>query len=194
MLNIEIIRLEAKERMNKKLSIRDLCQIGIFTAVIIICAQISVPMPYGVPMTMQTFAIPLAGIVLGAKKGTISSLVYILLGMAGIPVFSGFSCGIGTVFGMTGGFIISFPIMALFAGIGEGRRKMSWLISGLIAGTAVNFFCGMVYFSLVMSNSLHTSFTACVLPFIPAGVIKIILAAVSGRTIKRVLVRGGMLD
>ena len=63
----------------------DLCMIGVVTAVIVIMAQISIPMPLGVPMTMQTFAITLAGIILGSKKGAVASLIYVLLGAVGVP-------------------------------------------------------------------------------------------------------------
>ena len=69
--------------------IKDIIYIAVFTAIIAVLAQISIPMPGGVPMTMQTFAVPLAGIVLGAKRGTISTLIYVLLGFIGVPVFAG---------------------------------------------------------------------------------------------------------
>ena len=95
----------------------DLCMIGVVTAVIVIMAQISIPMPLGVPMTMQTFAITLAGIILGSKKGAVASLIYVLLGAVGVPVFANFSGGYQLLVGPTGGFIISFPIMAFIIGL-----------------------------------------------------------------------------
>ena len=113
---------------------KDLCQTGIFTALIVVCSQLSIPMPAGVPMTLQTFIIPLAGIVLGAKRGTIATCIYVLLGAVGLPVFAGFAGGLGILFGMTGGFILSFPLMALFAGLGSRRDKKSMTILGLIIG------------------------------------------------------------
>ena len=96
----------------------DLCMIGVVTAVIVIMAQISIPMPLGVPMTMQTFAITLAGIILGSKKGAVASLIYVLLGAVGVPVFANFSGGYQLLVGPTGGFIISFPIMAFIIAFG----------------------------------------------------------------------------
>lgn len=171
----------------KKLSARDLCFIGIFTAIIAVLAQISIPMPYGVPMTLQTFAIPLAGIVLGTRKGTLSTLAYVLLGAFGVPVFAGFRGGLGIVFGPTGGFILSFPLMALAAGIGAERNNKSMLACGLISGTVLNYICGMLMFSLVTSRSLSTAFVACVLPFIPTSIIKMILVGILGVKFKRIL-------
>ena len=107
-----------KAMKQKSISVRELCGISIFTAVIAVCAQVVIPMPYGVPMTLQTFAVPLAGVILGTKNGALSALIYVLLGITGLPVFAGFTGGIGIVFGRTGGFILSFPLMALTAGIG----------------------------------------------------------------------------
>ncbi len=172
---------------SRKLSTRDLCFIGIFTAIIAVLAQISIPMPYGVPMTLQTLAIPLAGIVLGTRNGTLSTLTYVLLGAFGVPVFAGFTGGLGIVFGPTGGFILSFPIMALAAGIGATHNHKAGLACGLVAGAIINYICGMLMFSLVTSRSLATAFIACVLPFIPTAIVKMVLAGFLGVKVKRAL-------
>ena len=172
-----------------KFSVRDLCFTGIFAAVITVASQLSVPMPYGVPMTLQTFVIPLAGIALGAKKGAIATFIYIGLGAAGIPVFAGYAGGMGIVLGPTGGFILSFPVMALLAGAGAKKDKMTWLASGLVAGAAFNYICGMLWFGFATSADLKTAFAACVMPFIPTAIVKIALAAVFGRQVRRALAK-----
>jgi biotin transport system substrate-specific component len=177
----------------KGFTVRDICYIGIFAAVITVCAQISIPMPYGVPMTLQTFAIPLAGVVLGTRNGTYSALVYVLLGAIGAPVFAGFSGGLRDILGATGGFILSFPLMALAAGIGERKHKKTWLVGGLAAGAIINYICGTLYFTAVMQSDLKTAFIACVLPFIPTAIIKIGLVAVLGKTLKTALVKSKVL-
>ena len=171
----------------------DLCLISIFTAIITVMAQLSIPMPYGVPMTLQTFAILLAGVVLGAKKGTIATLVYVLLGIIGVPVFAGFNGGIGIVLGYTGGFIMSFPIMALTAGVGASKNNKWWLWGGLVAGVIINYICGVVYFSFHTSNDLIVSFTTCVLLFIPTDAVKIIAVGLFGKKMKDILMKGKLL-
>jgi len=176
----------------KILDIRALCHIGIFAAIIAASAQIVIPMPFGVPMTLQTLAIPLAGIVLGAKNGVIATLVYVLLGAVGVPVFAGFAGGIGIVFGRTGGFIISFPFMAFAAGIGAKKGKL-WLSAWLMLGASVNYICGMLMFSSVTSNSLAASFSFVVLPFIPTTIIKIAILIAFGKPIKQMLATSGVL-
>jgi len=170
----------------KSVSTHDLCIMAVFTTIIAVMAQIIIPMPYGVPMTLQTLAIMLAGVVLGAKKALISTLLYILLGAFGAPVFAGFSGGPGIVFGPTGGFIMSFPLLALFAGIGVEKNNKPYLWSGLVVGVILNYLCGVAYFSLYTSNDLLTSFTVCVLLFIPTDIMKIILAGMVGLKIRNI--------
>ena len=183
---------------NEKLfSTRNMCYVGLMTAVIAIMAQISIPMPEGVPMTMQTFAITLAAVVLGAKLSTISTTIYVLLGAVGLPVLAGFSGGISKFVGPTGGFLISFPIMAFIIGYAVDHRiafKGAFVV-GLILGTVVNYVVGVAMFCLLTNSSVMVGFTACVLPFIPTAFIKAILASVIGFAIrKRLRVMGLCLN
>jgi len=171
----------------KSISTHDLCIIAAFAAIIAVLAQIIIPMPFLVPMTLQTFAITLAGVILGAKKGTISTLLYVLIGAVGAPVFAGFSGGLGTVFGPTGGFIMSFPLLALSAGIGAEKNNKLWLWGGIITGIVINYICGVVYYSIITSNDLITSFTACVLFFIPTDILKILIAGLLGIKIRSLI-------
>ena len=163
-----------------KLSTKEICFIGLFTALTAAMAQISIPMPLGVPMTMQTFAISIAGMILGARNGFMSILIYVLLGAAGVPVFANFSGGLGIVLGPTGGFILTFPIMAWMIGLGAQKRNKLSVILGLSAGTIFNYIGGILMFSLVTGKDLPTSFAACVLPFIPTAVIKAAAAGLIG--------------
>ncbi|MGY3749573.1 biotin transporter BioY [Vagococcus acidifermentans] len=157
------------------INIKDITRIAMFTALIVVIGQISIPMPYGVPMTLQTFIIPFAGILLGRRDGLLSVFVYILLGMTGLPVFAGFSGGFGVVIGPTGGFILSFPLMAWCAALGAEKQTKLSLYLGLTAGATLNFLAGMLYFSFATSSTLPAAFAACVLPFLPTAVLKIVL-------------------
>lgn len=174
-----------------KFSVQEICYAGLFTAVIAIMAQISIPMPAGVPMTMQTFAITLAAVVLGAKLSTISSLIYLILGAVGVPVLANFSGGFDKFVGPTGGFLISFPLMAFIIGLGaerckEGQGKALYVLL-LIAGTVVNYVIGVAMFCIMMKASVAAGVTACVLPFIPTAIMKAILATIVGFTVRRAL-------
>ena len=98
---------QTKIQASQKFSAKEICYVALFTAVIAVMAQISIPMPLGVPMTMQTFAITLAAVVVGAKLSTISTTIYLLLGAVGVPILAGFSGGLSKFVGPTGGFLIS---------------------------------------------------------------------------------------
>ena len=154
----------AKNTQSSKFSVRDICYTGLFAAVIAVMAQISIPMPLGVPMTMQTFAITLAAVVLGSKLSAMASLVYLILGAVGVPVLASFSGGIDKFVGPTGGFLISFPLMAYLIGLGVEHR---------------NAFKGAFPLAVVVAIS------ACVLPFIPTAIIKAVLACAIGLNIRK---------
>ena len=160
-------------------TIQELCIIGLTTALICVIAPFSLPMPLGVPMTLQSFIITLMAIVLGAKRGATAALIYILLGAFGLPVFSNFTGGWQCLIGPTGGFILSFPIMAYVIGLGSSL----WL--GILAGTVINFAFGIAMFCLVTESSFTVGFATCVLPFIPLTIIKWILAYIIGINIRK---------
>ena len=182
------------EEKKSKISVRDICYVGLFTAVIAIMAQISIPMPLGVPMTMQTFAITLAAVVLGAKLSTYSTLVYLLLGAVGVPVLANFSGGLDKFVGPTGGFLISFPIMAFIIGWGvEHKDKFKGeFVVALIVGTVVNYIIGVAMFCILTANSVAVGISACVLPFIPTAIIKAVLASLIGFEIRKRLKAAGL--
>jgi len=177
-----------------RFSARDICFIGIFTALICVLAPLGFPMPYGVPFTLQTFMVPLAGVALSRKNGTFAVLLYVLLGSLGLPVFAGYAGGIGVTLGPTGGFLLSFPLVAFLAGIPSGvrakkRRKFfaARLTLWLVIGMVINYLCGTLWFAFVTHSGLQAAFAACVLPFIPTAILKTTLAAVLGQKIKSVI-------
>lgn len=170
-----------------KFKIQELCMIGLFTATIVIMAQIAIPMPFGVPMTMQTFAITVAGIVLGSRNGTLSTFIYMLLGAIGLPVFANFTGGWQAFLGPTSGFIITFPLMAYIVGLGtewKSKYKFAYPLS-LILGNLTNFLGGIWMFCFLTKSPFMVGFTTCVLPFIPVTILKTILASILGLDIKR---------
>ena len=130
---------EKKNREGKrtKITTKEIVSVGMFAAVLAVLSQISIPMPSGVPITMQTFAVALTGVVLAWKLGTASMIVYILLGAVGVPVFAGFSGGAQVLVNYTGGFIWGFIVMTLLCGVGvQMKNKAGGLFVGL-AGLVV---------------------------------------------------------
>ena len=171
----------------RALSIQDLCLVGTITSILIITAQISIPMPLGVPMTMQTFTVMLAGILLGPRKGTLTIIMYLLLGSIGLPVFSNFRGGLQCLMGPTGGFLWTFPIMSWLTGLGAKflpRRKDIFLLM-LITVNIINLLCGTVFFSILQKIPFSAAIATCLLPFIPATILKMILATIAGTKIRK---------
>lgn len=177
------------QKKDSKLSIQDICSVAIMAALTAVMAQISIPMPLGVPMTMQTFAVTLAGVILGSKRGALSMVVYLLIGSVGVPVFSNMGGGIQYLVGPTGGFLLSFPIMAYLIGVGVEKKRQKGMFSlYLILGTLVNYVVGVAMYCVLMDSTIWVGISACVIPFIPTAVVKAIAAAVLGLQVRKRLV------
>lgn len=172
---------------------KDISLIALFSAIIVICSLITIPS--AIPFTLQTFAVFLCLNILGAKKGLISILIYILLGVAGLPVFSGFNGGIGVLLNVTGGYIIGFIFSALAfwlitAMFNKKSRKIVNLIASFI-GLVVCYAFGTIWYVLLFVKngdtiSFTSALTICVLPFVIPDVLKIILSIVISEKIKKV--------
>ena len=94
----------------RKFTTREMVLVGMFAAVLAVISQISLPMPTGVPITIQVFGVALVGAVLGSRLGTTATLVYVLLGAIGLPIFANFSGGISSIVGVTGGYIWAWSV------------------------------------------------------------------------------------
>ena len=160
-----------------------------FTALIAICAQIAIPQPGGVPFTLQVWAVSLAGLILGPKNGTIAVLVYVLLGAIGAPVFAAFTGGFGVILRPTGGFILSFPVVALLAGLGGRKGGIMWVVLGLAAGTVFNLTAGLLWFNWVTELGLVVSFGYAVAPFIITDAVRTAVLPVISKSIKAAMQR-----
>lgn len=165
-----------------KLTTRELIICSIFASLTAILAQISIPLPFTtVPLTMQLFAVSLCGFLLGPKMGFVSQLVYVLIGVIGIPVFAQMSGGVGAIVGPTGGFILSFPIVAAIIGYFSKLHKSKYIIFiGMLIGLIVSYIIGTVQFSFIMKVSFMEGLTLCVLPFLAVDLLKLSLATIVG--------------
>ena len=174
------------------LSINDLTLIALFTAVIAVCSWISIPA--AVPFTLQTFAVFLTAGLLGGRRGTLTVIVYILLGAIGVPVFSGFTGGIGHLLGPTGGYIIGFIFSALVMWFAETRygRSLRVLAASMVTGLIVCYAFGTAWFMAVYTREsgaigLMTALSWCVFPYIIPDAVKIAVAVILCRRLRPVL-------
>lgn len=167
-----------------KASILTIVQMAVFAAIIAICAQIQIPFVSGVPFTLQTTGVILSGLVLGSKKGTLAVMVYIMLGAVGVPVFAGFSGGLGIILAHTGGFILSFPILAFMSGIASTKKHLLLWPIFVTLGVIANLALGMLWFGFVTGNTLPASFTMVVLPFLLTSLLQIVASISLGRSLR----------
>lgn len=170
---------------------------GLMAAVLCIMGPLSLPVPISpVPVSMGTFAVYLTVYILGMKKGLISILIYLLLGLAGLPVFTGFSGGPAKVFGPTGGYLVGYLFMGMLIGFvtDRWRRDYMAIFLGMLAGTAVLYLFGTIWLAQQAGMSFGTALAAGVLPFIPGDMVKILLAILTGEQVRRRLWRAGLLQ
>ena len=165
-----------------KLSTRDLIITALFTALTAVGAFIAIPVG-PVPITLQTFFVILSGLILGAKLGALSQITYVILGLIGLPVFSGGNGGLGALLRPSFGFLISYIVVAYIIGkLTQKNKSLSRIIYSVILGSIIIYIIGVPYFYFIFTSYLGNSINfygalkyACI-PFIPGDIIKAVIA------------------
>lgn len=180
--------------MKNRKHIKNMVLIAIGAVLQAVCAWITVP--FAVPFTMQTFGVFSLLMILGGRRGTASLVLYTVLGMVGIPVFSGFGAGIGVLFGPTGGYIPGFIATGLIYWFSEMHFKNSLAVKiiSLSLGLLVCYLAGTAAYMLWCNTvsgavTLGTAMAVCVLPYVLPDIAKLAVAVyVSNRISKAVRV------
>lgn len=187
-------------------NIRPMILASMFAALTAIGAFIKIPLPFSpVPITLQVLFVLLAGLLLGSRWAVTSMMVYVLLGIIGLPVFSGGTAGIGVLLGPTGGYLVGFVVGAYVIGIiaehgvcdendAANRNKSSnnnhnhiGTIRSIVAslsGLAVIFLFGVIWLSIAADLSITKAMAVGLVPFIPGGIIKVAAAVVIADRLK----------
>jgi len=167
---------QARRREKLSLTAGEIALVGLFVAIICVCAQISIPV--SVPITLQTFAVMLTLGLLNEKKAFFAVLSYLILGAVGVPVFAGFRGGISAFFSPTGGFLIGLLFMPILHYVfckARGKSRRARVIS-LTLGLILCFALGTLWFCTVANVGAVEGITVCVLPFILPEAVKMLLA------------------
>jgi len=174
---------------NKKINTRQLTLIGVMAAVTCILGPLSLPIGV-VPISLTNLAIYFAIYALGGKRGTLSYIVYLFIGLVGLPVFSGFSGGLPKLFGPTGGYLIGFVFMAFISGIfiDKFSNKIYMCFLGMVLGTIVTYIFGTAWLAYEAHMTFNKALAVGVLPFIPGDIVKITIASLIGPQIKKRLI------
>lgn len=167
---------------NQTLSIRDITQTGVFTALTAVGAFISIPIG-PVPITLQSFFVILSGIILGSKKAMFSQITYLLLGLIGFPIFAGFSGGLQSIFNPSFGFILGYVGAACVVGkLTENKSAtLKNLWTAVLTGTIIIYAFGLPYMYYILNIILRNNLSIFkvlqlgMLTFIPGDLIKAVI-------------------
>ncbi len=178
------------------LTLKQITLAGLMTAVFCLLGPLSLNIPISpVPISLGMLALYFVTSVLGMKLGTFSVLAYILLGLAGLPVFTGFTGGAGKLLGPAGGYIIGYIFMALICGffVDKWGNRLIMEILGMVLGTAVCYLFGTVWLAYLASYTFYQALAAGVLPYIPLDAVKLAIALLVGRQIRARILKAGLL-
>lgn len=197
----------AKTTVNRSRKTLQMVLVAVMAAVICVVAPFSIPLPFtAVPISFTNLMVYIALFALGWKRGTLSYILYLLIGLVGVPVFSGFTGGPAKLVGPTGGYLVGFIFMAVIAGLfidkaGEIKAEKGsqsqilpivMYVVGMVLGLAVCYAFGTVWF-MVQQNipfevaSVGSTLGACVIPFLPGDAAKIIIAIIVGVPLRSTL-------
>lgn len=181
---------------NSKNSTYQIALIGIMSAIMCILGPLSIPIPFSpVPISFTNLAIYFTVFILGWKRGTLSYLIYMLIGLVGLPVFSGFAGGPGKLLGPTGGYLIGFILMAIIGGlfIEKFNGNIIMYIIGLVLATCVAYLLGTAWLAYQAHLTFVQALMAGVIPYLIGDGIKIAIAVLIGPMLKKRLVKANLV-
>ena len=179
---------------DKKLTTYQMAVTAVMAAVLCVLGPLTVPIG-AVPISLANFVICLSAWLLGPKFGTLSVAIYLVLGLVGIPVFSGYGAGLAKVAGPTGGYLVGYLLLAFIGGLFIEKSKGQPVISavGLILGDAACYVLGTAWFVFQMKCELGHALAVCVYPFLLLDLAKIVVSCVVGALLRKRLAQAGVL-
>lgn len=171
---------------------------ALFVALIAVLSQLSFQVG-PIPFTLGIMGVYFCAMLLNPKQAVLTVCAYLLLGAVGLPVFSGFKGGLQSVLGMTGGYLVGYILIAYFTAVSVQKfrgttpsQKMAGILSASVLGLIACYTLGTIWFMVLSGNSLPAALAACVLPFVPADLIKIALAYSLAGVLKTRLAHAGI--
>lgn len=181
--------METKTRSN----VYPLAMTAMMAAVIAAVSPFAVPIG-PISLSLCTLVLYMVPYILGWQRGAVATLVFILLGMVGAPVFTGFQGGMGKVLGPTGGYIVGYLPLVIITGLAIRAfpKNRAIQLLGMVAATAVLYVLGTTWYMFQSGNPLDVALKWCVIPFIPGDLIKMIAATALGPLLGERLVKAGI--
>jgi len=178
-------------------TVKEMAVTAVMTAILCILGPWAFQIPISpVPISLCSMGIYFVLYVLGIKLGTLSVLLYVLLGTFGLPVFTNFSGGFAKLLGPTGGYIIGYLFLALICGffLWKFPEKLVLHILGFVLGTCVLYLFGTLWLQYQLSLTFPAALMAGVIPYIPGDIVKLILAMAIGMPLKRQLIKARLIS
>lgn len=178
------------------MSTSKLALVGLTGAITCILGPLAIALPFSpVPVSLGLFGILLSICLLGPHLGTISCLLYILIGFVGLPVFSGFTGGIGVLLGPTGGYLLGYLFIPLLSVLFTLRKRNTrpLLLLGMLVGLLLCYISGTLWLGHQLELDFYSALLIGVLPYIPADLTKLGLACFLGDAIRKRLNKAGLL-
>ncbi len=174
--------------MHNKINTKEITLMGLMTAIICILGPLSIPIPFSVvPISFTNLAIYFTVFILGWKMGTISYMLYLLIGLVGVPVFSGFSAGPGKLLGPTGGYLIGFILLTIICGIFiekfAGKKYM--YVIGMVLGLTITYALGTIWLAYQLDLTIKEGLFMGVVPYLFGDALKIAAAVFVGPVLRK---------
>ena len=170
---------------NQKITTYQMAVTAVMAAVLCVLGPLTVPIG-AIPISLANFVICLTAWLLGPKFGTLSVVIYLAIGLIGVPVFSGYGAGLAKVAGPTGGYLVGYLLLAF-----NGQPVVSAV--GLVLGDAACYVLGTAWFVFQMQCDLGYALAVCVYPFIVLDLAKIVVSCIVGALLRKRLVQAGVL-
>ena len=178
----------------KKITVYEMCVTALMTALTCILAPMSIPIG-PIPISFTMFVLYISAFLLGPKLSSISYIVYLLLGVAGLPIFSGYTGGLAKLAGPTGGYLVGNIFLTLIIGFTVEHFYSKWYVIflSMLAANIVLYFFGTVWFVIQANTDMVSALKVCVFPFLLGDLIKVILAMIIGYTVRKSLVKANLI-
>ena len=186
----DILYPKGRIAMDRKIKTSELCRMALCVAFTCVSAYIAFPLPFtAVMITAQTFAVNLTALVLKPKQALLVQIIYTLIGIVGIPVFSGGTGGIGRLAGPSGGYIIGYIIAVFFISLFARKKESAvrYILATVCIGIPIIYVCGTAVMAAYVKKGLWALISASVLPFIPLDIVKCVLASYAALAIRKIV-------
>lgn len=178
------------------MKIKDMIVSSLFAGITAVLAPWSIPLGGQIPFTLGLIAVFITSMVLGGRRSFWAMLIYIALGAAGLPVFSGFRGGFSVIAGPTGGYIASYIIIAPVMGYLAHRKKECGRIEMILVMLLGLFICyalGTAWFMYLRKMSLYNTLALTVIPFVAFDVLKILIASILSYDLRKILQKSNLI-